>query len=283
MYLDQYKIEGATNLDEHECFAKKDTYETFQEDLGAFKSLIDYLMGNKMCATFYKFGDGDYYFLKRKPMGSAQPGKRALSKFYTEIKHEEFVSGAQLNDYYTCELYPENIERFTQVIEKPIAFPAEFTYGLVANKWLTENFKGKIGLIGADKKLDIIKQLMSYDQYREYLGLNYFNDYIKIPQRFACDSIDATEKMVAEQLKDSSSEIFLLGIGHVKSALTHRLKKYKTAVYLDVGASIDALAGMIDIGRPFFGDWTNFHLPDAKIYEKVDLLAYSGEGKTVKL
>ena len=283
MYLDQYKIEGTENLDEHECFTNEYTYELFQQNLATFKDVLEYLVNDKVNTTFYKFGDGDYFFLKKDPVGSACPGKRALSKFFSEIKHEEFVQGAQKNDYYTCELYPENVKRFKEVIEKPIAFPAEFTYGLVANKWLLKSFKNRIGLIGADKKLDIIKQLMNHDQYKEYLNLDDFNDYIKIPQKFACDNIDETEKVVAEQLKDSTSDIFLVGIGHVKSALTHRLKKYKSAVYLDIGSGIDALAGMIDIKRPFFGGWTNFHLSDLKIYRDVDTLSYEGEGKIIKL
>ena len=57
------------------------------------------------------------------------------------------------------------------------------------------------------------------------------------------------DKIVSEQLKKSSSRIFLMGIGHVKSALIHRLPKYRNAIYLDIGSGIDALAGMIDIQK----------------------------------
>jgi hypothetical protein len=72
--------------------------------------------------------------------------------------------------------------------------------------------------------------------------------------------LKATEEMVAEQLKNAKSEIILLGIGHVKSGLTHRLKKYHNAVYVDVGSGIDALAGCIELERPFMGSWTNYRL-----------------------
>ena len=76
--------------------------------------------------------------------------RRALSKGYDQINHEAFVTGAQLCDYYTCEIYPTNRGRFAQVIDRKVDYPAEFGYGLVTNKWLLETFSGRIGLIGAD-------------------------------------------------------------------------------------------------------------------------------------
>ena len=110
-------------------------------------------------------------------------------------------------------------------------------------------------------------------EYQDYLGLDQFEDYIHIPQKFACDDIDATEKMVAEQLDKSSAQIFLVGIGHVKSGLLHRLKKYRNAVFLDVGTGIDALGGLIDHHRPYMGDWTNYRV-NSFDYDKLDILQY---------
>ena len=52
---------------------------------------------------------------------------------YDEINHEEFINGAQLNDYYTREIYPENISHFNEVMDKDINYPAEYCYGLVGN------------------------------------------------------------------------------------------------------------------------------------------------------
>ena len=71
---------------------------------------------------------------------------------------------------------------------------------------------------------------------------------------------------------------FLMGIGHVKSGIVSQLNKYKNAIYLDVGSSIDALAGIIDIHRPYFGDWTNYKLKNYD-YSKIDFLKYKGQGK----
>ena len=283
MYLDQYKIEGTINNDQNPCFHDETTYPKFQEELEEFKHLLIELVYLNEPKTFYKFGDGDYYFLNKIPTGSATPGRRALSKSYDEINHDAFVKGAQECDYYTCEIYPENRVNFIDVIQRRIDFPAEFGYGLVANKWLLKTFAGQIGLIGAGLKLNIIKNLMEAPQYQEYLGLEKFEDYISLPQKFACDDLEATEEMVASQLIKSTSKIFLMGMGHVKSGLIHRLSKYRNAVFLDVGASIDALAGIIDVDRPFAGDWTNYQIDDVQLYKGIDFLAYEGKGKHIVL
>ena len=283
MYLDQYKIEGTINNDQNPCFHDETTYPKFQEELEEFKHLLIELVYLNEPKTFYKFGDGDYYFLNKIPTGSATPGRRALSKSYDEIDHDAFVKGAQECDYYTCEIYPENRVNYLNVIQREINFPAEFGYGLVANKWLLKTFAGQIGLIGAGSKLNIIKHLMEAPQYQEYLGLEKFEDYISLPQKFACDDLEATEKMVASQLMKSTSKIFLMGMGHVKSGLIHRLSKYRNAVFLDVGASIDALAGIIDVDRPYAGDWTNYQIDDVQLYKGIDFLAYEGKGKHIVL
>ena len=281
--IDLYKIDGAINNDPHKCFESEDTYPNFQEGLEEFKHTLVELVYLNEPKTFYKYGDGDYFFLKKMPVGSATPGRRALSKSYDDINHHDYVEGAQLCDYYTCELYPENRARFKEVIKKDINFPAEYGYGLVANKWLLQTFSGSIGLIGAGLKLNVIENLMEAQQYQDYLGIEKFEDYISLPQKFACDDLVATENMVAEQLKKSTSKIFLMGMGHVKSGLIHRLKKYSNAVFLDVGASIDALAGMIDIDRPYMYDWTNYQIDDVQLYKGIDFLAYDGKGKHIVL
>ena len=278
-----YKIDGTVNNDTDSSFENKDTYPNFQEQLTEFKELLVNLVDSNQSKTFYKFGDGDYFFLKKQSVGSAAPGRRALSKSYLDIDHQQFVEGSKLCDYYTCEIYPLNRQRFSEVIDRKIDYPAEFGYGLVANKWLLQTFAGKIGLIGANTKMNIIQNLMEAPQYQEYLGITKFEDYISLPQRFACDDLDATEKMVGDQLKNSTSKIFLMGMGHVKSGLIHRLKKYTDAVFLDVGASIDAIAGIIDVDRPFVADWVNYQIDEREMYEDVDLLAYQGKGKHITL
>ena len=283
MNLSLYHIDETNNLDSHVCFKNPSTYPNFQEDLINFKSHLKELVDNNKSKTFYKFGDGDYHFLKKNEIGSAKPGNRALAKSYNEIYHQEFIDGAQLNDYYTCEIYPENRQMFKEVItNKEVNYPAEYGYGLVSNKWFFKEFGGKIGLIGASEKLYLIEELMKYDEYKEYLGLDKFNDYIHFPQKYACDDINVVEEFVGKQLKESNSDIFLLGIGHSKSAILHRFKKYTNAVFMDVGAGIDNIAGCINIRRPYAGDWSNYRIKDYD-YSNIDYLKYGGEGKEVTL
>ena len=283
MHLNLYKIDGTINLDSHSCFENGGTYPNFQTNLNEFKLHLKELVNKKKSKTFYKFGDGDYHFLNKSEVGSAKPGNRALSVSYNDINHQEFVDGVKLNDYYTCEIYPENRQMFKEVItNKEVNYPAEYGYGLVSNKWFFKEFGGKIGLIGASEKLYLIEELMKYDEYKEYLGLDKFNDYIHFPQKYACDDINVVEEFVGKQLKESNSDIFLLGIGHSKSAILHRFKKYTNAVFMDVGAGIDNIAGCINIRRPYAGDWTNYRIKDYD-YSNIDYLKYGGEGKEVIL
>ncbi len=285
MYLDLYKIDKTVNLDSHSCFGDSNTFPQFQEGLEIFEDhMIHSVFENEDMRgrTFYKFGDGDYYFLTKQSFGSASVGARALSLPYDKINHEEFVKGAQLNDFYTCEIYPENISRFNEVIERDISYPAEYSYGLVANKWFFNKFSGNIGLIGASEKLYLIEELMKYDEYKEYLGLDSFNDYIHFPQKYACDDINIVEDFVGEQLKKSSSDIFLLGIGHSKSGILYKFKSYKNAIFMDVGAGIDMISGCINVKRPFAGSWINYRI-EGYDYSKIDYLRYSGEGKHIFL
>ena len=266
-----YEIDGTENRDQNPVYDNPN-FTTFQAHLVQFKWLLKDLVKKGESKTFYKFGDGDYFFLRGESVGSASPGKRALSKSYSDIKHEEFVSGVCENDYVNVELY--NRDLFNSLYpDRQINFNAEYGYGLVANRWLTETFSESIGVIGASQKVKLIEKLMEKKEYQEYLGLSKFQDYISIPQKFACDDIDATEKMIAEQLKNSTSKIFLLGVGHVKSALLHRLKKYRDAVFLDVGSGIDALAGIIDHNRPYMGEWVN-HRIQGFDYDSLDILQY---------
>ena len=113
---------------------------------------------------------------------------------------------------------------------------------------------------------------MEKDQYQNYLGIDKFHDYIDIPQRFACDNLNKTIKHVEKQLNNSTSKVFLVGIGHVKSGLLHELKKIKKAIYIDVGVGIDALAGIVNLSRPYFGDWKTFQFRNLDVYSDIDLL-----------
>ena len=278
MYQDLYTISGTINQDTHSCFHDVNTFPQFQEDLQKFKAHLIQLVNSNEAKTFYKFGDGDYHFLRKESIGSANPGRRAISKSYNEIDHVKFSEGANKCDYYTCEIYPENRSMFNKVIDRDITYPAEYGYGLVANKWFFETFKGRIGIIGASEKVNVIQELMTYPEYQEYIGLESFCDYIHFPQKYAADDIDLVEQFVGNQLKEATADIFLLGIGHAKSGVLHAFKKYKNAVYMDVGAGIDMIAGCINTKRPYAGQWVNYRINNYD-YSSIDYLRYNQQNE----
>mgnify|MGYP001196573028 CR=1 FL=1 len=278
-----YQIKGTEFLNPPLEYLNQNSYPNFQLKLEEFKSLLKKQVQNNKSKSYYKFGDGDYFFLKRKPKGSAKPGNRALSKSYRKINHKEFLFGSKKNDYYLCEITKQNTAYFKEIFNFDANFPAEFVYGLLSNKWLFKSFKNEIGIIGAHEKIEIIKALMSKPEYQEYIGIEKFNDYISIPQKFACDDIENTRNIVKNQMQMSTSKIFLLGIGHVKSGLTYLLPEYKNAIYLDVGSGIDAIAGIIDKERPYFYQWKNYRLKNNDLYENVDFLHFKFDGSETVL
>tara|TARA_B100000902_G_scaffold59643_1_gene66744 strand:+ start:25196 stop:26053 length:858 start_codon:yes stop_codon:yes gene_type:complete len=270
---DLFKINQTKYLNPPNDYSSSDIYPEFQIKLDIFKDTLISNIASRNFETYFKFGDGDYYFLNKIPTGSAKPGIRALKKPYSKLNHQPFVDGFKNNDKYTSLISKDNISKFNELIKRGPDYPSEIIYGLIANKWIFKNLTKKIGLIGAKPKIEIIKYLMEHDEYKNYLGLDSFNDYIYIEQNFACDNLGKTIKLLKSQLQYSSSELFLVGIGHVKSGVLHELKKIKPATYLDVGVGIDALAGVVNIYRPYFGNWVNFKLQNKKkLYKNVDIL-----------
>jgi len=253
------------------------TYPGFQNELDRFKSLLVVRNERRQATSFYKFGDGDYYFLKQKQVGSAKPGVRALSKKLPRKSINTYREGAQNCDFYMCEIDSSNRKRFRKVISRQLDFPAEFVYGLMASRWLLKTFSNRIGIIGADLKLDIIKALINYEEVKKYYFNDSFVDYIKIPQKFACDDLNLVRTSIHNQLSSATATVFLVGVGHLKSAILHELPSIHPALYIDVGSGIDALAGIIDTNRPYFGSWQNFQIPDQSFYNGIDYLNFDFE------
>lgn len=272
-----FHISNTLNLDQHPIYKTPSVMPDFQEVLFSFMSTITRYVSVSQAASLLKFGDGDYYFLRKDPVGSASPGRRALSIKYEDMKdHQEYVDGVQRNEFITVELC--NLALYRNLYPNgKISFPAEYTYGLIANRWLTQTFCGRIGLIGAKEKLDLIEELMKYPQYQDYLGVERFEHYVRIPQKFACDSLEEILASVEFQLRSRPQQcsVYLVGIGHVKSGLLYRLPRICSALFIDVGSGIDALAGVIDPYRPYMGLWKNFRLLGFD-YGLIDFLQYEG-------
>ena len=135
--LNQYKIVNSKFINPPKEYKIQDSYPYFAEHLSEFKTLLKNQVENELTVSYYKFGDGDYFFLKKESIGSAKPGNRALSKNYWRINHKEFVRGSKKNNYYVvCVLL--NLERMLlassirradrpfPTIKVKLAFPNQF-------------------------------------------------------------------------------------------------------------------------------------------------------------
>lgn len=242
-------------------WSTKERYENFK------KFLID-LVDNNQSATFYKFSDGEYLWLNNKQIGSVAAGVRDSN--VKERNLTPFREGIIKNDYLMCQLLNEHVRWFNQQFNRNFDYPVDYVYALTAANWFTKTFNGKIGLIGAGPKLDLIKELCTKQEYLDYLEFDGFTDYIRMPQRYLCDNLEQGEQIMAEQLKNSTSNIFLVGIGHAQQALLHRMKQYKDAVYIVIGSGIDALAGVQDNTRPYMASWINYQI-EGYDYTKIDI------------
>jgi hypothetical protein len=239
-----------------------------------FKFEILDSLREKIPMTYFKFGDGDFYFLNGIGKGSAAPGKRAISRPLTVSELQIFKRNSKDADRYMCELAPENKTMFRDTFrDKKIDFPAELVYGLIANRWLLKIPNIRIGLIGASEKLSLIEHLLEFHEYRDYLGLTQFYNYVHIPQKFACDNLTERLEELKFGIEREHCDLYLVGIGHLKSGVISELGKYSNSIFLDVGSGIDALAGIVDFGRPYMGGWTNYRLKDFD-YGKIDFLQY---------
>jgi len=275
VYNNRYDIEGCGNTD---CNADKLFCPDFHQGYESFKEIIENLVETNQPATFYKFSDGEFLFLNGvENGGSTTAGYRDTEIGAKKIDLTPFREGVVKNDYFMVESYEGAHSYWKNTFgDKPFNVAAEWVYGLLANKWFFQKFKGQIGLIGAKEKLELIQELLEHKEYRDYLGIDKFEDYICVPQRYACDDIERTDAIIKEQLKNAKSKIFLEGIGHAKQALLWRMKEYHPAVYITVGSGICAIAGVQDcIGRPYFADWKNYRIKDYD-YSKIDIWKNSG-------
>ena len=260
-----YKIPGTKN--KCDCQPSLE-YQNFEDSYHEFKDDIHTLVKNGENKTFYKFTDGEYFWLTNHQVGSVSPGKRDSNVSNRDLT--PFREGVLKCDYHGMNLHPHDYKNFKKIFNKEPDFLCDYVVGMVYNKWFTETFDGEIGLIGADVKLDLIKELCGKQEYLDYLKFNGFTDYIKMPQRYLCDQIDYADELLEKQLSKSKSKIFLIGIGHAGMALMHRMQKYTDAIFINVGSGICAYAGVQDNDRPYAADWVNYQLNNFD-YSKVDV------------
>jgi hypothetical protein len=134
----------------------------------------------------------------------------------------------------------------------------EAVYALVSSRILFRRFPSEILLVGQAEKLDAIRVLIHYEEYRRYLGIQDFCGYVRVEKIGAADDeLSILDALRAECVR-TQPKLILLGIGSAKFYVLPRIRAFSDAVVIDVGAGIDALAGVISQDRPYFADWINF-------------------------
>ena len=276
-----YNFPGTSYLEPNKEYFDKTIYPCFQEDYKLFKETLKKESIEKINNTYYKFGDGDYLLFKNEKFGTTKPGVRDIKRSIKTLNIKEIQNAAQNHDKYFCEII--NFYMFNEVMNVKLDFPAEYLYASVANKWFFSEFN-KIAIIGSEAKLELIYELMKYNEYKDYLGVESFYDYIPIPQTGALTNSDKIYKKIKSKVEKSKPDLFLAGIGLAQNTLLHSLKKSINAPIISVGSGIDAIAGVIDIYRPYYGLWINFRLENSKIYKKIkDPVLYTTKtGKNVR-
>ena len=278
--IDLYKIEGTKCIHpadiNNPLYNTKNTWPSFQEDYIKFKKIIVDSVKNKNPKVFLRMFDGEFYFLNKEAVGNVCI--RHSSKHPSEIDLNPWFSSISKCDYKCTQLYEhgkDKLEHFYKIFpSEKIDFPMEFLYAIIANKWIFKQFPKRIALIGGESKINIIENLMQHEEYRNYLGVEKFVEYISIPETKACDNVEDIDEFFSNTLPDIDADVFLFGIGISKLYLASKFKEYKNAVFLDVGAGLSAMAGCTSLERPYFGDWTNFRLKNFN-YKNTDIMDYN--------
>ena len=143
MYNNRYDIEGCRNTARE---ANIQFFPKFHEHYENFKSLLVDLVRENSSKSFYKFSDGEYLFVKGISDGSTSKGRRDTNIGADSIDLSLFRDGIYKNDYYMVECYEQAHKEFAECFSGKTPIPAEYPYGLIANKWLFETFKGQIGI-----------------------------------------------------------------------------------------------------------------------------------------
>jgi hypothetical protein len=271
--IDLYKIEGTSNKDSEQLIGIEyndlNFYPNFQKDIEWIKNILIYKYQKNESFVIMRVYDGEFHFLNKNVCGNGP--KRHYSKPLTDEFIKPFKDGCYKVDILSCQLNINMLRNFNNVIPnpKPKFIPMDIIYGLIANKWILSTFKNKIALIGGNEKLNVIKKLMNYEEYRNYVCNDYFLDYISVPERFSCDNTETLIKDIGIKIEKSKAKVFLYGIGISKMAMVHKFKNYKNAIFIDIGCGMSGLAGTVETHRPYFGSWINYRLKDFD-YSKID-------------
>jgi hypothetical protein len=234
-------------------------------------SLITSEVTKKEGYTILRVGDGEANFLNGVIKGNTANRHFTNSTRPSQEYLNRFKEGLLRCDSTHIEMYNTVTKAFKRIYGKNVfsPIPLECIYALVASRKLFKN-NYRIGIIGSDNKVAIIKELLKHEEYRNYIGRDSFEHFITVPERGSSNNVDELLTSITSQL-DPTIDIYLIGIGIAKMAIMADFKKNSSSVFLDIGCGISALAGLVSNDRPYFADWTNFRLKNFS-YKEVDTI-----------
>jgi hypothetical protein len=210
--------------------------------------------------TIVRVSDGEANFLRGIIKGNTASRHFTTGKQPTKEYISIFKQGLLGCDSIHIEMYKDMPSIFRKIYGYDVfsEIPFECIYALVSSRKIFNNTY-KIGIIGADNKINIIKKLLEHEEYRSYVGRDHFDSYVSVPERGSTNDVETVYKSICEQMSPDI-DIYLVGIGISKMAILSKLKENNKAVFIDVGCGISALAGLVSNDRPYFNNWVNFRL-----------------------
>lgn len=283
--LKKYRIEGCKTYNHGDLVAFKNPLTYYGVMQEVYDELVDKIrihLDKKLPFSVMRLGDGEAYFLQGKFIGNV------VKRHFTSGNLESLNLNEWRESYLKNDIKSFDANWFLRKLWVPIEgksikykyYPLHPVYSLVATRKIFNIAKDfKIGVLGAEKKIKLIKKLMAYKEYQDYLGIKEFHSYLSVPERGACNDVEKTLSEIIDKEKDSPCDIYLLGIGISKLYMQTRIRDTLNCVIVDIGSGIDAIAGIIPKDRQNFGLWTNYILPGDDVYSSIDNLSYHSKIK----
>jgi hypothetical protein len=221
--------------------------------------------------VYIRASDGEANFLLGKFVGNVGRRHYTADDKIPAASIDLFRDGLLSCDSRHVEMYRNTRRDFKKIFGQNIFSPIPFEclYAIISSRKIF-NSPWRIGIIGADNKIEIIKELFKHQQYQDYIGRSAFDGYIGVPEKGTSNQPLELAQSIIKRL-DPSIDIYLVGIGIAKLAVLPELKKSSRSVFFDAGAGVSALAGLVSAHRQYFADWINFRLKDFN-YSAVDIM-----------
>ncbi len=208
-----------------------------------------------------RLGDSEMMFLSGKMVGNIV-NRSFLTSDIKKYDLKEYKDKLSKSDY-VCIHDNKSMKSLLPKLSlnglsKNISF--ENMYQLTSSRILFLLLNGlRVGVIGAEEKVNVIKKLITYSEYKDYIKNCDISEFIGVPQKGASQDNSKTMKLIEDQMQ-SKIDVYLVGMSVAKILILPELRDKHKCSFIDIGVGIDALAGVIPNSKSFFGNWTNYRM-----------------------